>query len=68
MDWEVRMIVESQKAIEKEEITSTEFPGGGNTINAKRTPWHPNVCLSVICLLSDSCLQTLYNLKKTKKT
>ena len=29
---------ESQRAIEKEEITSTEFPKDGNTIYAKRTP------------------------------
>ena len=33
---------ESQRAIEKEEITSTEFPEGGNTIYTKRTPRHPN--------------------------
>ena len=33
---------ESQRAIEKEEIASTEFPEGGNTIYTKRTPWHPN--------------------------
>ena len=48
MDWEGRRIVEkqesetkkaeSQRAIEKEEITSTEFPEGGNTIYTKRTP------------------------------
>ena len=33
---------ESQRAIEKEEITSTEFPEGGNTVYTKRTPRHPN--------------------------
>ena len=33
---------ESQRAIEKEEITSTEFPEGGNTIYTKTTPRHPN--------------------------
>ena len=27
---------ESQRAIEKEEITSTEFPEGGNTIHTKK--------------------------------
>ena len=29
---------ESQRAIEKEEITSTEFPEGGNTISTKEPP------------------------------
>ena len=33
---------QSQRAIEKEEITSKEFPDGGNTIYTKRTPRHPN--------------------------
>ena len=28
----------SQRAIKKEEISSTEFPEGGNTIYTKRTP------------------------------
>ena len=52
MDWEGRRIVKkigkgdkkagSQRAIEKEEITITEFPECGNTIYTKRTPRHPN--------------------------
>ena len=33
---------ESQRVIEKEEFTSTEFQEGGNTIYMKRTPRHPN--------------------------
>ena len=35
-------MAESQRAIEKEKISSTEFPEGGNTIYTKRTPRHPN--------------------------
>ena len=51
MDSEVRRIVENGKGIQigrviesdrKEEITSTEFPEGGNTIYTKRTPRHLN--------------------------
>ena len=41
-----RQIVESQRVIEKEEITSAEFSEGGNTIYTKRTPRHPNGGLS----------------------
>ena len=41
-----RQIVESQRAIEKEEITSAEFSEGGNIIYTKRTPRHPNGGLS----------------------
>ena len=37
-----RQKAESQRGIGKEEITSTEFPEGGNTIYTKRTPRHPN--------------------------
>ena len=36
-----RQIVESQRVIEKEEITSAEFSEGGNTIYTKRTPGIP---------------------------
>ena len=35
-------MAESQRAIEKEEISSTEFPEGVNTTYTKRTPRHPN--------------------------
>ena len=51
MNREVRRIAENrkgrqiggpQRAIEKKEITSTEFPEGRNTISTERTPWHPN--------------------------
>ena len=51
MDWIGRRIVEKigkrdkkaelQRAREKEEITSTEFPEGGNTIYTNRTPGIP---------------------------
>ena len=34
-------MAESQRAIEKEEISSTEFPEGGNTIYTNRTPGIP---------------------------
>ena len=50
MDWEDSRKIgkgdteaESLRAIEKEEIPSTEFPEDGNTIYTKRTPQHPNV-------------------------
>ena len=51
MKQDVRRIVENRKrrqigrVIEsdrKKEITSTEFPEGGNTIYIERTPRHPN--------------------------
>ena len=41
---------ESQRVIEKEEITSTEFPEGGNTTSTKDPPaatQHPGHCPSL---------------------
>ena len=55
MDWEGRRIVENRKGRQivritesdkKEEIISTEFPEGEDTIYTKRTPRHPNGGLS----------------------
>ena len=55
---------ESQRATEKEEITSTEFPEGGNTIYTKRTPRHPNGgCLFLLIIIQPTFYSIILELR-----
>ena len=49
--------MQSQTAIEKEEITNTEFPEGGNTTSAKG-PWDLNF-ISSIGVKRDLAIRTI---------